>query len=244
MILRRVTSHVKEQNWFAVILDFFMVVTGILMALQITNWNEERVDRQRAAAYLDMLQTDFTVIIERLDSNLAAIDDSINNIAYVREVLKTKPELPNAEVDRFRAALDTIDSTRIPGGRSATFIEMQSSGELNLITDSELKKSLLTYDQRTEIAHSGWNSLQTTITEIIEPVLYHQIEYAPTAGATPAQNSVVVQSFNYERMHNEADFKAALSALSRVQHNLYILQTSQRGMAQDVLQRLTNPTGQ
>ena len=43
MRLRSLTKHVRDQNWFAVFLDFFIVVAGILIAFQITNWNEERL---------------------------------------------------------------------------------------------------------------------------------------------------------------------------------------------------------
>lgn len=42
MLLRRITQHVKDQNWFAVGIDFVIVVVGILIAFQITNWNEAR----------------------------------------------------------------------------------------------------------------------------------------------------------------------------------------------------------
>lgn len=45
MLLRSLTKHIREQNWFAVFLDFFIVVVGILIAFQITNWNEEREAR-------------------------------------------------------------------------------------------------------------------------------------------------------------------------------------------------------
>ena len=41
MRLRSLTKHIREQNWFAVALDFFIVVVGILIAFQITNWNEK-----------------------------------------------------------------------------------------------------------------------------------------------------------------------------------------------------------
>lgn len=44
MILRRITKHVKDQNWFAVALDFVIVVVGILIAFQITNWSAARQD--------------------------------------------------------------------------------------------------------------------------------------------------------------------------------------------------------
>ena len=40
MILRRVTEHVKTQNWTAVALDFVIVVAGILIAFRITEWSE------------------------------------------------------------------------------------------------------------------------------------------------------------------------------------------------------------
>ncbi|MFT4789813.1 MAG: hypothetical protein ACI9J5_002130 [Paraglaciecola sp.] len=42
MLLRRLSQHVKDQNWFAVVLDFFIVVIGILIAFQITNWTAEQ----------------------------------------------------------------------------------------------------------------------------------------------------------------------------------------------------------
>jgi hypothetical protein len=48
MILRRITQHVKDQNWFAVALDFVIVVVGILIAFQITNWNETRASKKQA----------------------------------------------------------------------------------------------------------------------------------------------------------------------------------------------------
>lgn len=58
MILRRITQHVKEQNWFAVVLDFFIVVAGILIAFQVTNWNEQRQSKAALVTAENSLQTD------------------------------------------------------------------------------------------------------------------------------------------------------------------------------------------
>lgn len=244
MILRSISPHVKDQNWFAVFLDFVMVVAGILIALQIANWNEERIDRQRAAVFMNRLETDFIAILERLDTNLLRFDVSIKNIAYVRQVLSANPELSNDESEAFRAALNIIDSTSVPGSRAATFVEMQSSGELNLIVDAHLKKSLLTYDHGTEIAHKGGEQLQAQMTAFISPILFRHIEYAPDAGASPNPKWFDVQNFDYERMRNEPDFKSALSALSMVQSNFRSLQANQRDLAADVLRQLSKRTVQ
>jgi len=45
MILRRVTEHVKAQNWLAVGIDFLIVVVGVFIGIQVANWNEGRIER-------------------------------------------------------------------------------------------------------------------------------------------------------------------------------------------------------
>lgn len=47
MLLRRITEHVKAQNWTAVVLDFVIVVVGVFIGLQVNNWNEARLDERR-----------------------------------------------------------------------------------------------------------------------------------------------------------------------------------------------------
>jgi len=42
MILGRFRQHIAEQNWFVMGLDVVVVIVGILIALQIDNWNEQR----------------------------------------------------------------------------------------------------------------------------------------------------------------------------------------------------------
>lgn len=43
MLLRRITKHVKDQNWFAVGIDFLIVVIGVFIGLQVANWNDARL---------------------------------------------------------------------------------------------------------------------------------------------------------------------------------------------------------
>jgi len=55
MLLRRMTEHVRDQNWFAVGLDFFIVVTGVAFAFQLTTWGQERAAQARAQTSLFQL---------------------------------------------------------------------------------------------------------------------------------------------------------------------------------------------
>ncbi len=47
MILRRLTQHIRAQNWTAVAIDFVIVVVGVYLGIQIGNWNAERLEQQR-----------------------------------------------------------------------------------------------------------------------------------------------------------------------------------------------------
>ena len=58
MLLRRVIVHVKAQNWTAVALDFVIVVVGVFMGIQVSNWNDARADHERSENYLSRIQTD------------------------------------------------------------------------------------------------------------------------------------------------------------------------------------------
>ena len=42
MLLRRITQHVREQNWTAIAIDFVIVVVGVFIGIQVSNWNEDR----------------------------------------------------------------------------------------------------------------------------------------------------------------------------------------------------------
>lgn len=56
MLLRRVMEHVKAENWFAVGLDFVIVVVGVVIGIQVSNWNEERQLAAQERSYLGQLR--------------------------------------------------------------------------------------------------------------------------------------------------------------------------------------------
>ena len=45
MSSHQIKQHVAAHNWFAVAIEFIVVVVGILLAFQITEWADARSDR-------------------------------------------------------------------------------------------------------------------------------------------------------------------------------------------------------
>ncbi|MCR9260311.1 MAG: hypothetical protein NXH95_11350 [Pseudomonadaceae bacterium] len=74
MLLRRITKHVKEQNWLAVSLDFVIVVVGVLLALMAEQWMRD--GQQRA---------------DLKSAEIAFNADLLTNLFSVKEVLAIAP---------------------------------------------------------------------------------------------------------------------------------------------------------
>jgi hypothetical protein len=66
MITRRLLAQVKAQNWFAAGLDIIIVVVGVFLGIEASNWNQERTDRERGRAYLARIDADLAVDLVRL----------------------------------------------------------------------------------------------------------------------------------------------------------------------------------
>jgi hypothetical protein len=66
MIFRRVREHVAHHNWFAVAVDLSIVVIGVFLGTQASNWNQARLERQQAREYRAMLLGDLSANFENL----------------------------------------------------------------------------------------------------------------------------------------------------------------------------------
>ena len=63
MLLRRITQHVKDQNWTAVALDFFIVVIGVFIGIQVANWNDTQSNKAGLAATLERLDKEVACLL-------------------------------------------------------------------------------------------------------------------------------------------------------------------------------------
>ena len=51
MVIRRIRGHLTSHNWFAVAIDVAIVVIGVFLGTQASNWNDARIERAEAAEY-------------------------------------------------------------------------------------------------------------------------------------------------------------------------------------------------
>ena len=56
MIFRRIKAHIEKENWFAVFVDFLIVVVGVFIGIQVANWNDSRATYQTETRLLHELK--------------------------------------------------------------------------------------------------------------------------------------------------------------------------------------------
>ncbi|MEM7327348.1 MAG: DUF6090 family protein [Pseudomonadota bacterium] len=143
MLLRRIAKHVKDQNWFAVALDFVIVVAGILIAFQITNWNEARVEAKREQVLLERLHLDFEGIVAWGDRAMPWVDDAPDNVSRLIDQIRSDAE-PEFD-DAFRRSAQASVFIYAAFEMSPTYQELVSTGTLSRISNPELRDTLASY---------------------------------------------------------------------------------------------------
>ena len=67
MNLRRIIGHLKDQHWTAVAIDFVIVVVGVFIGIQVSNWNGERAGREREHLLLVDLRAELAESIRQTE---------------------------------------------------------------------------------------------------------------------------------------------------------------------------------
>jgi len=143
MLLRSITKHIKEQNWFAVTLDFVIVVFGVYIGIQLGNWNEERADDARSQQYLERIASDLTQEISIYNDRVQFWQQvSEYGLAALDETSTGETSLSAWEllIAYFQAS-QTADFFPT----NATFEELQSAGDLKLVRNADLRSALSEY---------------------------------------------------------------------------------------------------
>lgn len=69
MILRRLSANLRAQNWTAIAIEFLIVVVGVFIGTQVSNWNQQRLQKVETEQMLEELVPELRSQIEFYDAN-------------------------------------------------------------------------------------------------------------------------------------------------------------------------------
>jgi len=141
MLFRRISAHLKRQDWFAVGLDLLIVVVGIYIGLKVDAWNSIRQDRIVEREYLERLLVDMEESLEAQRDSKSQFDASIVATNYIGQIQRAGT-FENVDEDRLILGLNSVGWVIPPVSNMVTIRELQSTGNIALIQDVSIRMAI------------------------------------------------------------------------------------------------------
>lgn len=188
--------------------EIILVVIGILIALQINNWNETRKHRNRSIDYHQRLKEDLVRAIEdteRIHKIAAQTLESITTTVTLLEQGRLETKADSAAVN---FALIWFSRTNYKMAELPTYEEMKSNGDLNLIYDVALRDDMASFT-------NFLDQVETVVIKISNAVENDFSVYNKYLRTYVDSNSLeVTYDFDFQSMAQDPEFINTFSRLA------------------------------
>lgn len=184
MLLRRFLEHLRKQPWTAISIEFLIVVLGVFVASQVTEWSAAQSDRRQGREYTARLLADLERDLENRRV-LIAYYDAVYASAERAVVLLQDPHAdPQAVVvNAYRAT----EYAFYPPTRS-TWDTIVSAGHTRLLPRPAVEGGLadyFSYDTTRDVLE---DMRRTAYRQRVRSVLPHAVQHAIRANCGDVRN--------------------------------------------------------
>ncbi len=150
-IRHKLVAQSRFRNYMLYALgEIILVVIGILIALQINNWNEERKIGKEEQQLLVSISEEFQANLEILNEAKSMNDSIVVRASSLGEY--TGPHLQNFDEKKISASLVgafKYEARYIPN--QGTISEIINSGKLSILSNDELRKAISSWQSALEM---------------------------------------------------------------------------------------------
>jgi hypothetical protein len=140
--LRSLSRQLRRHDWLAAAVDLLIVVVGVFIGIQVSNWNADRLERRAAHVYIERIRQDIDASAHSID-NMVSYYRAIRAHALAALAAFDKPASELGEpflVDAYQATQILMRTVE-----RSTYDELLSAGAMNSIPDVEVRRRLASY---------------------------------------------------------------------------------------------------
>ena len=141
MILRRLTHAIREQNWFALVLELVVVVIGIFIGLEVNDWNQQRIERQSDQRALALFVDELELMLDEARIDLRDVTAAMQDLSSGTEIA-LNCAATDEERTRLIAAIGSTLNWRVADVRPSGLAEIGNSGTLARLGNPELSRAV------------------------------------------------------------------------------------------------------
>ncbi|MEO6433010.1 MAG: hypothetical protein ABIO29_03400 [Sphingomicrobium sp.] len=142
MVIRRIRDHVADHDWFAVAVDVGIVVLGVFLGTQVSNWNEDRVEREQARDYRARLIEEVAFNARQFTAQRLYYEQAKTYGREALSVLAGERELPDTD---FVVAAYQLSQTDTTPAKTYLFDEMTANDMVTRLGDAKLQQATSDY---------------------------------------------------------------------------------------------------
>jgi hypothetical protein len=175
MLLRRITQHIKNENWLAVGIDFVIVVVGVFIGIQVANWNDVQGNRAGLAASLNRLGKEVSQNIDMIEKVLTDFEEGRQDLRQGREALNACVFSPEAEAALERLLFDFVQDVQ-PNFVTVALDQLASQDRYQDLLSTQFQEDFGSYAGRLREEHEQ-------LTNHYDKMWSHHINYHPDVDA-------------------------------------------------------------
>ena len=177
---RRIRQRLLSESKFSKYLiyaigEIILVMIGILLALQVNNWNQNRIDLKQEKEVINKLHIDFNENKKVLKGFLVEIDNQINGQETLLQLIGASKE------ELYKHNLDSIFYVSFGASEMAfadnTIKNIMQSGRLNLLKNEKITDLLYKWNTLSEIRKTRMTKMDNWANDKLLPYLLPKISF-------------------------------------------------------------------
>lgn len=148
--------------------EIVLVVVGILIALQINDWYQERLDRQTEREYLVSMKRDLTEDTRELQDAVTGNTGLLAGLNHTLQLLAEPQDDDAWRRDLYTHGIKYTYWFVVMEFSRLTMAQLQYSGGMRLISNAQVREAMIAYEQGLETAQQQSRDVMTYFHELEE----------------------------------------------------------------------------
>ncbi len=176
MLLRRISAHIRGENWSTVVLDLLVVVVGLFLGLQIDTWWEGQKEARMESTYLQEIREDFELNKSSLHEQISRAEHIIRDMIVLHEQSTlVEPSLSIVELNEKFSSIHHMPAFVIA---TRAYVNLTGSGDLKLLRNRRLKNLLAAYYAAADLTAIVQSTHEMELVQTFQPYIIDNLDYA------------------------------------------------------------------
>lgn len=122
--------------------EIILLVVGVVIALQVNSWGQQRNDRELEVFYLTGIQNQVETDIVGISTFIENKNHQLNGINFLLSTINKDHNYPDSVIMDYWSEVILLSSFTV---NTSLFDDLKSSGRLNVISSDELRINIQSY---------------------------------------------------------------------------------------------------